>query len=211
MKNFYKRFLLVHLLVTFMLFVTWLAGESIKGHSGPMSAVYYVLHIFPGSVIFMLITFEWLVRNQGKLIRTQGMPLYLWINRNLHRAYYLILLALPLTGILVFFDFVEARPFYKIHSTLFNLLMLLITINLASMALGSFSGKNSPTSASDNDLGCFWVVRIPNIFSGNSFDTHLKRFVNGTYWNFGRNKWLLFQVTIYPEWNDALRGDLSLI
>ena len=99
-----------------MLFVTWLAGASIKEQSGPMSAVYYVLHIFPGSVIFMLITFEWLVRNQGKLIRTQGMPMHLWINRNLHRAYYLILLALPLTGILVFFDFVEARPFYKIHS-----------------------------------------------------------------------------------------------
>jgi cytochrome b561 len=143
MKTFYKKFLLVHLLVTFMLFVTWLAGESIKDESGPMSAVYYVLHIFPGSLIFMLITFEWLVRNQGKLIRTQGMPLHLWINRNLHRAYYLILLALPLTGILVFFDFVEARPFYMIHSTLFNLLMLLIGINLASMALGWLTDRNA--------------------------------------------------------------------
>jgi cytochrome b561 len=143
MKTFYKKFLLVHLLVIFMLFVTWLAGASIKEQSGPMSAVYYVLHIFPGSVIFMLITFEWLVRNQGKLIRTQGMPMHLWINRNLHRAYYLILLALPLTGILVFFDFVEARPFYKIHSTLFNLLMLIIGINLVSMALGWLSDKNA--------------------------------------------------------------------
>ena len=142
MKTFYKKFLLVHLLVTFMLFVTWLAGESIKDESGPMSAVYYVLHIFPGSLIFMLITFEWLVRNQGKLIRTQGMPLHLWINRNLHRAYYLILLALPLTGILVFFDFVEARPFYMIHSTLFNLLMLLIGINLVSMTLGWLTDRN---------------------------------------------------------------------
>ena len=142
MKTFYKKFLLVHLLVTFMLFVTWLAGESIKDESGPMSAVYYVLHIFPGSVIFMLITFEWLVRNQGKLIRTQGMPLHLWINRNLHRAYYLILLALPLTGILVFFDFVEARLFYNIHSTLFNLLMLLIGINLVSMTLGWLTDRN---------------------------------------------------------------------
>jgi len=141
MKAFYKKFLLVHLLVTFMLLITWLAGEAIKTQSGPMSAVYYVLHIFPGSVIFILITFEWLIRNQGKLIRTQAMPLYLWINKNLHRAYYLILLALPLTGILVFFDFFEARPFYHVHATLFNLLMALIAINLGSMLMGWLADK----------------------------------------------------------------------
>ena len=141
MKAFYKKFLLVHLLATFMLLITWLAGEAIKTQSGPTSAVYYVLHIFPGSVIFILITFEWLIRNQGKLIRTQGMPLYLWINKNLHRAYYLILLALPLTGILVFFDFFEARPFYHVHATLFNLLMALILINLGSMLVGWLAGK----------------------------------------------------------------------
>jgi len=136
MKTFYKNFLLVHVLVVVMLFITWWAGESIKTQSGPLAAIYYVLHIFPGSVIFILITFEWIVRNQGKLTRTQGMPLHLWINRNLHRAYYLILLALPLTGILVFFDFVGARPFYQIHSALFDLLMFLVAINLMSMAIG---------------------------------------------------------------------------
>ena len=142
MKAFYKKFILVHLLVIFMLLITWLAGESIKTQSGPMSAIYYVLHIFPGSIIFILITFEWLIRNQGKLIRTQGMPLNLWMNRYLHRAYYLILLALPLTGVLVFFDFIDVRPFYHIHSALFDLLIILIGINFGSMALGWLAAKN---------------------------------------------------------------------
>ncbi len=120
-----------------MLLITWLCGEAIKTEAGsPMVALYYVLHIFPGSIIFILILFEWLVRNQGKLVHTAEMPQYLWINRKLHRAYYLILLVLPLTGIAVFFDFIQSRPFYQLHSALFNLLLILIAVNCISMIIG---------------------------------------------------------------------------
>lgn len=134
--------MLIHALAFFMLLVTWLCGEAIKTEAGtPFVALYYVLHIFPGSVIFILILFEWLVRNQGRLIHQPDMPRHLWINRKLHRAYYLILLALPVTGIAVFFDFIQGRPFYQLHSALFTLLLVLILFNAISMIYGKLSTR----------------------------------------------------------------------
>lgn len=132
-----RYLVLLHLAATFLLLLTWLCGEAIKTEAGsPFAALYYVLHIFPASIIFILILFEWLVRNQGRLIRTADMPRYLWVNRILHRAYYLILLMLPPTGIAVFFDFLANRPFYQLHSFLFDALLVLIVVNITSMILG---------------------------------------------------------------------------
>ena len=112
-----------------MLLATWIAGAAIKTEAGtPFAALYYVLHIFPGSIIFILILFEWLVRNQGTLTEVPRDQL---VNRTLHRAYYLILLALPLTGIAIFFDFMAIRPFYQIHNGLFSLLLILVFVNIA--------------------------------------------------------------------------------
>lgn len=112
-----------------MLLATWIAGAAIKTEAGtPFAALYYVLHIFPGSIIFILILFEWLVRNQGTLAEVPRDQL---VNRTLHRAYYLILLALPITGIAIFFDFMAMRPFYQIHNGLFNLLLILVFVNIA--------------------------------------------------------------------------------
>lgn len=114
-----------------MLLATWIAGAAIKTEAGtPFVALYYVLHIFPGSIIFILILFEWLVRNQGAL---NDVPPDQLVSRALHRAYYLILLALPITGIAVFFDFMAIRPFYQIHSWLFNLLLILVFVNIVHM------------------------------------------------------------------------------
>lgn len=139
MKSLYRNLMLIHGLAIIMLLLTWFCGEAIKTEAGsPFAALYYVLHIFPGSVIFILILFEWIARNQGELVHAPEMPTYLWINRKLHRAYYLILLALPMTGILVFFDFMSARPFYQLHGTLFTLLMVLIAVNVFSMLMGRF-------------------------------------------------------------------------
>lgn len=125
----YRKLVLVHATAFIMLLVTWLAGAAIKTEAGtPFAALYYVLHIFPGSVIFILILFEWLVRNQGALMQVPRDQL---VNRALHRAYYLILLALPMTGIAVFFDFMAMRPFYQLHKALFNLLLVLVVVNIA--------------------------------------------------------------------------------
>lgn len=129
MKTVYRKLALVHAVAFIMLLVTWLAGAAIKTEAGtPFAALYYVLHIFPGSVIFILILFEWLVRNQGALIEVPRDQL---VNRALHRAYYLILLALPMTGIAVFFDFMAMRPFYQLHKTLFYVLLVLVIANVA--------------------------------------------------------------------------------
>lgn len=119
-----------------MLAATWIAGAAIKTEAGtPFVALYYVLHIFPGSIIFILILFEWLVRNQGAL--TEVPPDQL-VNSALHRAYYLILLALPITGIAIFFDFMAMRPFYQIHNWLFKLLLLLVLLNIVHMVVVKF-------------------------------------------------------------------------
>lgn len=84
MKTVYRRLAFVHATAFFMLLVTWLAGAAIKTEAGtPFAALYYVLHIFPGSVIFILILFEWLVRNQGALMKVPRDQL---VNRALHRA-----------------------------------------------------------------------------------------------------------------------------
>lgn len=125
----YRKLALVHAVAFIMLLMTWLAGAAIKTEAGtPFAALYYVLHIFPGSVIFILILFEWLVRNQGSLMQV---PRDQRVNRALHRAYYLILLALPMTGIAVFFDFIAIRPFYQLHKALFYLLLVLVIVNIA--------------------------------------------------------------------------------
>ncbi len=136
-QNIYRKLVPIHTLAVVMLLVTWFAGDAIKAHTGtPMAALYYVLHIFPGSVIFILILFEWLVRNQGRLMEMTGQPWHLRLNRRLHRVYYLILLALPLTGIVIFFESIQSRPIYQLHRALFYLLIGLVIVNLASMAIG---------------------------------------------------------------------------
>ncbi|OIR17814.1 hypothetical protein GALL_20360 [mine drainage metagenome] len=142
MKKIYRKLLLIHVAVFFILLITWICGEEIKTEAGsPFSALYYVLHIFLGSIIFILTLVEWITRNQTKLVHTPAMPQHLWINQILHRGYYLILMALPLTGIIVFFDFMESRPFYLLHGSLFNLLLILIMVNLASMMIEKLKVK----------------------------------------------------------------------
>lgn len=127
----YRKLVSIHAAAFVMLLVTWIAGAAIKTEAGtPFVALYYVLHIFPGSIIFILILFEWLARNQGAL---NDVPPDQLVNRALHRAYYLILLALPITGIAVFFDFMAIRPFYQIHNWLFNLLLILVFVNIVHM------------------------------------------------------------------------------
>jgi cytochrome b561 len=130
-KAVYRHLVFIHVAVFIMLVATWTAGAAIKTEAGtPFVALYYVLHIFPGSIIFILILFEWLARNQGALAEVPRDQL---VNRALHRAYYLILLALPITGIAIFFDFMAMRPFYQIHHWLFNLLLTLVFVNIVHM------------------------------------------------------------------------------
>ena len=140
MKTVYRRLAFVHATAFIMLLVTWLAGAAIKTEAGtPFAALYYVLHIFPGSVIFILILFEWLVRNQGALLKVSRDQL---VNKALHRAYYLILLALPMTGIAVFFDFMALRPFYLLHKGLFNLLLVLVIVNIVHTIFTKLNAVN---------------------------------------------------------------------
>ena len=58
------------------------------------------------------------------------MPPQEMVNKALHRAYYLILLVLPLTGIAVFFDWTVSRLLNLLHASLFYLLMVLVLINI---------------------------------------------------------------------------------
>lgn len=119
-----------------MLLVTWLAGAAIKAEAGtPFVALYYVLHIFPGSIIFILILFEWLVRNQGSLATVPPQEI---VNKTLHRAYYLILLVLPVTGIAVFFDWTAFRLVYLLHATLFYVLIVLVFANILHLVITKF-------------------------------------------------------------------------
>jgi len=136
MRAVYRKVLLVHAIAFFMLLLTWLAGEAIKTEAGtPFAALYYVLHIFPGSVVFILILMEWSAASQKPLA---DVPRSQLVNRVLHRAYYLILLALPITGVAVFFDFLASRPFYHVHSILFSLLLVLVFVNIVYTMLRKF-------------------------------------------------------------------------
>jgi len=136
MRSVYRKVLLVHTIAFFMLLLTWLAGEAIKTEAGtPFVALYYVLHIFPGSIIFILILMEWYASSQKPLAYTPRTQL---VNRILHRIYYLILLALPVTGVAVFFDFLASRPFYHVHSILFSLLLVLVFVNIVHTMFSKF-------------------------------------------------------------------------
>lgn len=131
-----RKLVLIHLAAFVMLLVTWLAGAAIKTEAGtPFVALYYVLHIFPGSIIFILILFEWLLRNQGSLATVPPQQI---INKTLHRAYYLILLVLPLTGIAIFFDWTAFRLVYLLHATLFYVLIVLVFANILHLVITKF-------------------------------------------------------------------------
>jgi len=138
----HSNLITLHAIAFLLLLAIWACGEAIKTKAGtPFVALYYVLHIFLGSGMSILILFEWLLRNQDNLTHIHDMPTQVWINKKLHRAYYLILLALPITGIAVFFDFIAARPFYQIHSVLFTILVMLVIVNLCSMVIANFKVK----------------------------------------------------------------------
>lgn len=131
-----RKLVLIHLAAFVMLLVTWLAGAAIKTEAGtPFVALYYVLHIFPGSIIFILILFEWLLRNQGSLAPVPPQQI---VNKTLHRAYYLILLILPITGIAIFFDWTAFRLVYLLHATLFYLLIVLVFANILQLVITKF-------------------------------------------------------------------------
>ncbi len=131
-----RKLVLIHLAAFVMLLVTWLAGAAIKTEAGtPFVALYYVLHIFPGSIIFILILFEWLLRNQGSLATVPPQQI---INKTLHRAYYLILLILPVTGVFIFFDWTAFRLVYLLHATLFYLLIVLVFANILHLVITKF-------------------------------------------------------------------------
>ena len=132
----YRKLVLLHLAAFFILLVTWMAGAAIKTEAGtPLVALYYVLHIFPGSIISILILFEWLARNQGSLADTPPQEI---VNNALHRTYYLILLVLPLTGIAIFFDWTVLRLGYFLHTSFFYLLIVLVLINILHMLVVKF-------------------------------------------------------------------------
>jgi cytochrome b561 len=132
----YRKLVLIHAVACVLLLVTWFAGAAIKTAVGtPFVALYYVLHVFPGSIIFILILFEWLLRNQGSLATVLPQEM---VNKALHRAYYLILLVLPVTGIAIFFDWTALRLVYLFHAAVFYLLIVLVLVNILHTAVTKF-------------------------------------------------------------------------
>ena len=136
MSTVYRKLVLIHFTAFVMLLVTWFAGVAIKTEARtPFVALHYVLHIFPGSLIFILILFEWLVRNQGSLATVLPQEI---VNKALHRAYYLILLTLPVTGVAIFFDWTAFRLIYLLHASLFYLLIVLVFVNILHTVVVKF-------------------------------------------------------------------------
>jgi len=147
-----RRLLSIHAMVFILLLATWLAGVAIAPHAGtPLVALYYVLHIFPGSLVFVLVLFYLLNKADDGEPKPISIPLPDKVNGRMHHLYYGILLALPLTGILIFFE--QAKPaawndalwwiqplydrfFYHLHALLFDVLLGLVVINVLVMLLG---------------------------------------------------------------------------
>lgn len=153
-----RRFWLIHGLAFVLILVTWLAGEAIAGHAGtPLVALFYVLHIFPASIIFVLILFQWQVSSQAKhATPADASPDR--FNAAMHWLYDALLVALPLTGLLVFFDptapkgldLTQAgwwqqlwydRMFFHVHGWLFDALLLAVLLNLLVTGARKWLGR----------------------------------------------------------------------
>lgn len=132
-----RRVLLIHAVAFTLIFLVWIAGVAIKTEAGkPMVALYYVLHIFPASILFIFATVELqTISRQSLSFSNTGSSDWGYINQLLHRVYYLLLMLLPFSGIAVFFDFLASRPFYQIHRLLFYGLLFLMTVNLVHSGL----------------------------------------------------------------------------
>jgi len=147
MTEYHRKLALIHGLAFVLLFATWLAGISIAPHAGtPLVALYYVLHIFPASVIFVLILLQWQISSQKPPKDNPDANSYGQWNGFVHQLYDAILAALPITGILIFYEpkalvatpglatgwltqMLHDRFFHHIHAWLFNLLLALVVIN----------------------------------------------------------------------------------
>lgn len=157
MTDHYRKLALIHGLLFVLLLVTWLSGILITDHAGtPMVALYYVMHIFPGSIIFVLILFQWLISSQTRRtsITEESLPSR-W-TRILHRCYDAILVAVPLIGLLIFFEpaspnakvnaeagrltqlmqLMQSQPFHRLHAWLYYLLLALVVFNVIVMLMG---------------------------------------------------------------------------
>lgn len=132
-----RRVLLIHAIAFILIFLVWLAGVAIKTEAGkPLVALYYVLHIFPASILFIFATVEWqTISQQSPSVTRLASRNWGYINQVLHRVYYLMLMLLPFSGIAVFFDFLASRPFYQIHRLLFYVLLFLMAVNLVHSGL----------------------------------------------------------------------------
>lgn len=153
-----RKFWLIHGLAFVLILATWLAGEAIAGHAGtPLVALFYVLHIFPASIIFVLILFQWQVASQAKhdAPATANPDRF---NAAMHWLYDALLVALPLTGLLVFFD--PAAPkalnlaqanwwqqlwydrfFFHVHGWLFDALLVAVLLNLLVTGVRRLRGR----------------------------------------------------------------------
>jgi cytochrome b561 len=142
-----RKFWLIHGLAFVLILMTWLAGAAIGSHAGtPLVALFYVLHIFPASIIFVLILFQWQISSQAKQVAPATTQID-HFNAAMHWIYDALLVALPLTGLLVFFD--PAAPkrlnlgqtgwwqqlwydrfFFHVHGWLFDALLAAVLLNL---------------------------------------------------------------------------------
>lgn len=150
MTDHFRKLLFIHAVAFILILVTWLAGASIAPHAGtPLVALYYVLHIFPASVIFVLILFQWQISSQARRAASVGVQWSDRFNRSMHQLYDAILIALPLTGLLVFFEptashaplhenatwwirVLQDRLFYHVHAWLFDLLLGFVALNVGA-------------------------------------------------------------------------------
>jgi len=153
-----RKFWLIHGLAFVLILVTWLAGEAITGHAGrPLVALFYVLHIFPASIIFVLILFQWQIRSQAKHDAPAAANPDRF-NALMHWLYDALLVALPLTGLLVFFDpavpktlnLTQAgwwqqlwydRFFFHVHGWLFDVLLVAVVLSLLVTGVRRLLGR----------------------------------------------------------------------
>jgi hypothetical protein len=153
MTEFQRRLTIIHGLALVLLFATWLAGVSIAPHAGtPMVALYYVMHIFTAGVILVLILLQWQISSQKQQIFAPGSISYRRWNHLIHQAYDAILVALPITGLLIFYEpkalasvpgvqpawwvrVLHDSFFHHVHAWLFNGLLALVVVNAVALMI----------------------------------------------------------------------------
>jgi len=135
--------IILHWVVVILLAIQWLSGDAmtramelLAAHEAPALPGFLLinLHMFSGLCIWLLVCWRLYRRWLQPVAAPAGVPVWLWrVAEVSHTAFYLLLLVLPLTGLLAYYEWLSLAAFW--HQLAGKLMLALFLLHMAALLL----------------------------------------------------------------------------